>query len=92
MPANQPAGSVSTFSNSASIKEDLSDAIYMISPMDTYCLSNFARGTADATLHQWQEDTLKDFTSGNRAPEGGDFSAVTAAASLRIKNYTQWVH
>ena len=89
MAGNQPAGAVSTFSNSASIREDLSDAIYMISPMDTYCLSNFGRGTADATLHQWQEDSLADFTAGNAKPEGGDFSAVTAAATLRIKNYTQ---
>lgn len=89
MAANAPAGNVSTYSNSASIREDLADVIYMITPMDTYCLSKFERQTADATLHQWQEDSLADFTVGNAVGEGADFSAVTAAATLRVKNYCQ---
>jgi hypothetical protein len=89
MAANQPAGSVSTYSASASIREDLADVIYLITPLDTYCLSKFGREDAQSTLHEWQEDSLKDFTSGNAAPEGGDFSALTAAAPTRVKNYCQ---
>ena len=51
MSGANPAGGVTTYSNSKSIREDLEDIIYSISPMDTWCLTNFGRSSANATLH-----------------------------------------
>ena len=38
-------------------REDLTDIIYDISPMDTPFLSNAARETASAVLYAWQTDS-----------------------------------
>ena len=47
----------STFS-AVGIREDLSNIIYNISPMDTPFLSMSGRGTCDNTLFEWQTDEL----------------------------------
>ena len=39
-------------------KEDIEDIIYDISPTDTPFMSSIGASTANATLHQWQEDSL----------------------------------
>ena len=88
MSGANPAGGVTTYSNSKSIREDLEDIIYSISPMDTWCLTNFGRSSANATLHEWQIDSFAA-AAANAHVEGGDFSAVTAAQTVRIKNYCQ---
>ena len=38
------------------IREDLSNIIYNISPMDTPFISGAGRGAADNTIFQWQRD------------------------------------
>jgi len=47
-----PAGTFTTFL-AVGEREDLSDIIYDISPMDTPFLSNAKRGSATATFHEW---------------------------------------
>jgi len=47
-----------TFDDAASRREDLLDLIVNISPVDTPMLSGFGTGSAKATLHEWQTESL----------------------------------
>ncbi len=69
-------------------KEDLADMIYDISPTDTPLLSNFKRGKATNTLHEWMTDELAAGTH-NAAIEGDDTAATAASPTVRMGNYTQ---
>ena len=69
-------------------REDLTDIIYDISPMDTPFLSNVARETASATLYEWQTDSLAA-ASNNAQIEGDDGVTSTATATNRLANFTQ---
>ena len=70
------------------LKEDLSDIIYDISPMDTWFLSNVGRGTAKSTTHEWLTDSLHS-AAVNAKIEGDAFSAQARTLPARLKNYTQ---
>jgi hypothetical protein len=75
--------------SSVAIREDLSDVIYNIAPMDTPFLSGCAKMSADNTKFEWQTDTI---TAGaaNRQLEGDDSPAATARVlPTRLDNYTQ---
>jgi len=75
--------------SSVAIREDLSDVIYNIAPMDTPFLSGCAKMSADNTKFEWQTDTI---TAGaaNRQLEGDDSPAATARSlPTRLDNYTQ---
>lgn len=72
------------------VREELSDAIYNISPMDTPFLSNAGRGKVSNTLFEWQTDALATAVTTNQQIEGDDitsFGAVTP--TVRLGNYTQ---
>jgi hypothetical protein len=71
------------------LREDLSDIIYDISPMDTVCFSRFSRGTAKSTTHEWLTDSLTAASSTNAFIEGDAYSAQSRALPSRLKNYTQ---
>lgn len=71
------------------LREDLSDIIYDISPMDTWFLSTADRGKADSTTHEWLTDSLTAASSSNRYIEGDAFSAQARTLPSRLKNYTQ---
>ena len=74
---------------SVAIREDLSDVIYNIAPMDTPFLSGAAKMSADNTKFEWQVDTI---TAGanNRHLEGDDSPESTARVlPTRLYNYTQ---
>jgi hypothetical protein len=71
------------------LKEDLSDIIYDISPMDAWFVSHAARGTAKSTTHEWLSDSLVAASSTNASIEGDEFAAVARALPSRLKNYTQ---
>jgi hypothetical protein len=71
------------------LKEDLTDVIYDISPMDTIFLTRAARGTAKSTTHEWLTDTLVAASATNAAIEGDAFAAVARTLPSRLKNYTQ---
>lgn len=89
MPGAAGTGVTSRYDLSNPIREDLEDLIYDISPMDTVCLTNFARTTCRSTLHEWQRDSLKAAATDNAVVEGMNFSATAAANTQRLKNYTQ---
>ncbi len=71
------------------IREDLSDIIYDISPMDTYFFTNADRLVAKNTRHEWQTDALAAPNSDNAWVEGDDFSGIALTATTRIANITQ---
>jgi hypothetical protein len=82
-----PTGTFTTFA-AIGEREDLSDIIYDISPMDTPFLSNAKRGSASATFHEWQTDSLTAAAL-NAQIEGDDATTNTAVATNRLGNYTQ---
>lgn len=71
------------------LREDLMDIIYDISPMDTVFMSKAGRGTARSTTHEWLTDTLTAASATNAAVEGDAFSATARTLPTRLKNYTQ---
>src|SRR5690242_7618395 len=75
--------------NQVGVREDLSNIIYNIAPMDTYFFSNAGRNKATNVLHEWQTDTLDTASSTNKFIEGDDFSAQTVNPTTRLKNYAQ---
>lgn len=85
----KPTGTTTRYETPNSIREDLEDIIYNISPMDTIALTKFARMKAYSTLHEWQTDTLAAASAANAAIEGDDLSAASASDTTRLKNYTQ---
>lgn len=79
-----PAGTFTTF-RSIGQREDLADAIYDISPIDTPMLSSISRVRATGITHEWQTDILDGATVVG-AIEGDDFSANTAVPTKRLAN------
>jgi hypothetical protein len=79
-----PAGTFTTF-RSIGQREDLADAIYDISPLDTPMLSSIPRVRATGITHEWQTDIL-DGSTVVGAIEGDDFSANTAVVTVRLAN------
>ena len=76
-----------TFS-SVQIREQLSDVIYNIAPMDTPFFSGCGRTTADSTKFEWQTDTIAAGST-NQAVEGNDPTNNARANPVRLSNYTQ---
>jgi len=70
------------------IREDLSNIIYNISPMDTPFLNGCGRGSADNTTFEWQTDELKTVAM-NTQIEGNDYTSTAASEPRRLTNYTQ---
>lgn len=75
--------------NQVGAREDLSDIIYNIAPMDTYFLTHAGKAKAANVLHEWQTDTLDTPSSSNKYIEGDDFSAQAINPTTRLKNYCQ---
>ena len=71
-----------------SIREDLSDIIYNIAPLDTPFMSGCGKASADNTYFEWQTDTIAS-GSANQQVEGDDASADARAVPTRVGNYTQ---
>lgn len=69
-------------------REDLADAIYDISPIDTPMLSSIARVRATGIKHEWQTDNLAAATI-QGAAEGDDFLASARVQTVRLDNQTQ---
>lgn len=69
-------------------REDLSDVIYDISPMDTPFMSNVARGRASAVFHEWQTHSLTAAAE-NRVLEGDDATTDAATTTKRFGNRCQ---
>jgi hypothetical protein len=70
------------------IREDLTDVIYKISPIETPFLSSVAHTKATAVTHEWQTISLAS-PSNNAAIEGDDAPADAGRATTRLKNNLQ---
>jgi hypothetical protein len=73
------------------IREDLSDIIYNISPMDTPFMNGIGKGTCNNTQFEWQTDELTAAAS-NRQVEGDSPDAIAVSEPRRLSNYTQISH
>ena len=70
------------------IREDLSDIIYNISPMDTPFLSGAGKGSCSNTLFEWQKDELAA-AAANQKIEGDDPTSLAVVEPTKLSNYTQ---
>ena len=85
----QPTNLFDRYDATNSVREDLSNIIYNISPEDTVFMSNVGRDTAKQTYTEWQTDALAAASTTNAQIEGDDASADSLAATNRVGNYTQ---
>jgi len=70
-------------------REDLSDAIFRISPADTPFMSAIPRGKATAVLHEWSTDSIESTSTTNAQFEGDALTRSTSTAPSRVHNYCQ---
>ena len=82
-----PAATTQTHSM-IGMREDLSDIIYDISPMDTPFLTQAKKAKANAVFHEWGLDSLAAAAT-NQHIEGDDSTANTFTATTRPRNYCQ---
>jgi len=83
-----PAGTYQTY-QAIGTREDLENAIYDISPVETPFLTMCKRVSASNTLHEWQRDSLASANTANAAIEGDDAANGTSTPTTRLKNYCQ---
>ena len=81
---------VATFQTHQAVgnREDLTDVIYDISPMEFPFMSRAAKVKAKNTVHEWQTDALAA-PAANAHIEGDDSTASTADPTVRLNNKTQ---
>ena len=70
------------------IREDLSNIIYNISPMDTPFVSGAGRGSCSNTLFEWQKDELAA-AAANQKIEGDNPTSLAVSEPTKLQNYTQ---
>lgn len=83
----QPTSTYAT-NDMVGIREDLSNVIRNISPVEVPFYSSVKHGTANATYVEWQEDAL-EAAGANAVIEGDDATTDASTASTRLGNYTQ---
>jgi hypothetical protein len=71
------------------IREDLSDLIYRIDPVDVPFTSNIGRSKATAKYHEWQTQSLAAAVDTNAQIEGDDATGDAATPTTRVGNRTQ---
>ena len=72
------------------IREDLTDIVTTISPVDTWVTSNTGNKRSFQRFHEWQRDALKT-AAVNKFIEGDSASAVAITPRSREGNYNQIV-
>ena len=82
-----PANTRTTYGG-VQIREDLSNIIYNISPMDTPFMNGCGKGTASNTLFEWQKDELAA-AAANRKLEGDDPASLAVVEPVKLTNQTQ---
>lgn len=70
------------------IREDLTDIITNIDPVDTWFTSNTANGSATQRYHEWQTDVLAA-AAANAHIEGDQLTNTAVTPTVRTGNYTQ---
>ncbi len=78
-----------TTATAKGIRENLTDAIYMISPEKTPLMSMAGRVDVTNTLHEWQQDSLVAPDGANYRNEGNDATFSVPAATIRLGTYMQ---
>lgn len=72
------------------VREELSDAIYNISPTETPFMQNAGVGKVSNTLFEWQTDALASAVSSNQQIEGDDITSFDAVTpTVRLGNYAE---
>jgi hypothetical protein len=72
------------------IREDLSDYVYKISPLETPALQAIGRkGKWRSVLHEWPIVELAAANAANAKIEGGDVDADAPTTPMRRSNYSQ---
>jgi hypothetical protein len=72
------------------IREDLTDDISDISPMETPYFSMLRKGKPAKNVYiEWQKDSLASASGANKAVEGADYTPLTASPTSRLRNYCQ---
>jgi hypothetical protein len=70
-------------------REDLTDAIYNVSPTETPLISMAKKTTAQAALHEWQTESLAAANVNNAVIEGDDAANQTLVTTGRVTNNVQ---
>lgn len=83
----QPSNTYAT-NDMVGIREDLSDVIYDVSPVETPFLSMAAQIKATNTYHEWQVDALGAASATNFVIEGDTATTDAGVATVRRGNYT----
>jgi hypothetical protein len=84
------AAPTGTFQTQSAVgnREDLTDAIYNLSPTETPFVSMAAKVKAKAVNHEWQTDSLAN-AAANKNIDGDDSAVNTADPTVRLGNYCQ---
>ena len=78
-------GTASTF-DLKGIREDLTNVIWNVSPMDTPFTTRAQRAKATSTKHEWQTDALASASTSNAQIQGDDIASTTAVvATTRLR-------
>lgn len=85
----QPTNTFDSY-DQVGIREDLSDIISMVSPMDTPFYSTASKTEQTNTYHEWQTDALRA-SAANANIEGDTTAASARVATVRLGNYSQIV-
>jgi hypothetical protein len=85
----QPTNLYDRYAINPSVREDLIDKIYNVSPDEVPITTAFGKGTATNTYHEWQRDSLATPNKDNAMIDGDDFSAQALVPTQRIGNYCQ---
>lgn len=83
----QATGTFDTY-DAVGNREELAEAIYMITPEDTPLMTLLGREPVRSTHPEWQTDTLATPAS-NAQIEGNEWTFADFTATSRVGNYTQ---
>jgi hypothetical protein len=83
-----PTNTLSTYGEIGN-REDLSDMIYRIDPVDTPFMSGAEKTKATAVNHEWQTQALAAPDSANAQLEGDDPQAGSTTPTVRLGNICQ---
>lgn len=86
----QPTNTYAT-NDMIGIREDLSDVIYNISPVETPFVNMIPHVKATQMNHEWQTDSLAA-AANNAVIEGDDVTAGASTPTTRLGNITQLSH
>lgn len=85
----QPTNLYDRTTGTNSVREDLIDKIYNVTPFKVPVTSSFGRDTATQDYHSWQRDALAAANKDNAAVDGDDFTAQPLTPTDRVGNYCQ---